>query len=96
MAIPLSDSLSIISFSAASSLDTDLLIMPTQVSVGTLVWDQSLTDGVVLRAGKLCRQKRHQACMNTQLDSKAQLMDHTVDQKVRHHRTSSLTFKKWM
>lgn len=53
--LPLSDSLSIISVNVASSLDTNFLIMPTHVSVGTLVSDQSLTDGGVLRAGKLCR-----------------------------------------
>lgn len=53
--LPLSDSLSIISVNVASSLDTDLLIIPIHVSVGTLVSDQSLTDGGVLRAGKLCR-----------------------------------------
>lgn len=53
--LPLSDSLSIISVNVASSLDTNFLIMPTHVSVGTLVSDQFLTDGGVLRAGKLCR-----------------------------------------
>lgn len=50
--LPLSESLSIISFNVASSWDTDLLIMPTHVSVGTLVSDQSLTDGGVISAGK--------------------------------------------
>lgn len=59
---PLSASLSIISFNAASSLDTDLLIMPVHMSVGTLVSDQSLTIGGVLRAGKLCREIQHRKC----------------------------------
>lgn len=54
--LPLSTSLPIISFNVASSSDTDLLIMPMQVSVGTLISDQSLTDGGVLRAGKFYRE----------------------------------------
>lgn len=57
--LPLSASLSIISFNVASSLDTDLLIIPTQVSVGTLVSDQSLTVGGVLRAGKFFSETEH-------------------------------------
>lgn len=57
--LPLSASFSIISSNVASSLDTDLLIMPTQASVGTLVSDQSLTEGGVLRAGKFCGQMEH-------------------------------------
>lgn len=57
--LPLSASLTIISFNAASSLDMDLLIMPTHMSVGTLVLDQSLTVGGVLRAGKLCGEIWH-------------------------------------
>lgn len=52
--LPLSARLSIISSNVSSSLDMDLLIMPTQVSIGTLVSDQSLTDGGVLSAGKVC------------------------------------------
>lgn len=57
--LPLSANLSIISFNKASSLDMDLLIMPTHVSVGTLVSDQSLTDGGVLSAGKFYREMEH-------------------------------------
>lgn len=57
--IPLSASFPIISFNVASSLDTDLLIMPMHMSVGTLVSDQSLTEGRVLRAGKLYREIQH-------------------------------------
>lgn len=52
---PLSANLAIISCSVASSLDTDFLIIPTQMSVGTLVSDQSLTGGEAHRAGKLYR-----------------------------------------
>lgn len=40
-------------------MDMDLLIMPTHVSVGTLVSDQSLTDGGVLSAGKFYREMEH-------------------------------------
>lgn len=57
--LPLSASLSTISFNDASSLDMDLLIMPTHVSVGTLVSDQSLTGGGVQRAGKFYRGVDH-------------------------------------
>lgn len=49
---PLSASLSIISARVDSSFDTEFLIMPTQMSVGMLVSDQSLTDGETLSAGK--------------------------------------------
>lgn len=57
--LPLSANLLTISFNVASSLDTDLLIMPTQVSVGTLVSDQSLTEGGVLSAGKFYKETEH-------------------------------------
>lgn len=57
--LPLSASLPIISINVASSLDTDLLIMPTHMSVGTLVSDQSLTEGGVIRAGKLYGEMEH-------------------------------------
>lgn len=57
--VPLSVSLRIISFNATSSLDKDLLIMPTHMAVGTLVSDQSLTEGGVLRAGKLYGEIKH-------------------------------------
>ena len=65
--LPLSASLSIISFNVASSLDTDLLIMPTQVSVGTLVSDQSLTVGGVLRAGKFFKETEHKKLLRNKL-----------------------------
>lgn len=55
---PLSASLSIISFKVASSCSADLLIMPTHVSVGMLVLDQSLTWGLALRAGKFCKESK--------------------------------------
>lgn len=57
--LPLSANLLTISFNVASSLDMDLLIMPTQVSVGTLVSDQSLTEGGVLSAGKFYKETEH-------------------------------------
>lgn len=57
--LPLSANLLTISFNVASSLDTDLLIMPTQESVGTLVSDQSLTDRGVLSAGKFYKETKH-------------------------------------
>lgn len=65
--LPLSASFSIISFNVASSLDTDLLIMPTQVSVGTLVSDQSLTVGGVLRAGKFFKETEHKKLLRNKL-----------------------------
>lgn len=64
--LPLSESLSIISFNVASSWDTDLLIIPTHMSVGTLVSDQSLTAGGELRAGKLYRKKQHRKWLKPQ------------------------------
>ena len=57
----------IISCNIASSLDTDLLIMPTQMSLGTLVSDQSLTEGGVLRAGKLYRETEHKKSLRNKL-----------------------------
>lgn len=57
---PLSANLSVISCSVASRLDTDFLIIPTQISVGTLVSDQSLTGGEVQRAGKFYREDQTQ------------------------------------
>lgn len=66
---PLSASLSVISSNVASNFDTDLLIMPTQVSVGTLVSDQSLTTGGVLRAGKFYKETRDKKlCRNKTLN----------------------------
>lgn len=63
---PLSASLPMISFNVAFSLDTDLLIMPTHMSVGTLVSDQSLTQGGVHRAGKLYREMEHKTQLTQQ------------------------------
>lgn len=67
--VPLSASLSIISFNAASILDTALLIMPMHTSVGTLVSDQSLTEGWVLRDGKFYRETQHSINILVSLES---------------------------